>query len=287
MNLGDWLGYMKTLPNKEDATISDVFTSNDDDYELEAVTDGFFSMPYNNTTSSNLIFNDAYTNFGIGNTNPQHKLDVGGNIGLTGTLIVKGNSINDSGSIKLNCELNTHYVELKAPSHSDFSGDITYVLPSLPSANDKVLTSDVSGNLEWVDKTIPINAGTNIVIDANNNVNVGQLQDSVYRLNYESLLHPTLTAAATFNHPTINGNDVSSATISNFKYLTENNEHFLIFMSDETSVNTTFDIDFGSSITIERILLVGGGGAGGGGGVYGEDGGEEVEELELNQTLYK
>jgi len=91
MELGDWLGYMKTLPNKKDATISEVFTSNDDDYELEAVTDGFFSMPYNNTTSSNLIFNDAYTNFGIGNTNPQHKLDVDGDIYSSGNIYVNNN----------------------------------------------------------------------------------------------------------------------------------------------------------------------------------------------------
>ena len=31
-------------------------------------------------------------------------------------------------------------------------------------------------------------------------------------------------------------------------------------MSNETSVNTTFNIDFGSGVTIKKILIVGGGG---------------------------
>jgi predicted acyltransferase (DUF342 family) len=85
MELGHWLRYMRTLPNKKDATISDIFRENDEDYELEAATDGFFSE-IRDSTSSNLIFNDDYTNIGIGTTNPLHKLDVTGNIYSSGDI---------------------------------------------------------------------------------------------------------------------------------------------------------------------------------------------------------
>ena len=85
MELGHWLRYMRTLPNKKDATISDIFRENDEDYELEAATDGFFSE-IRDSTSSNLIFNDDYTNIGIGTTNPTNKLEVSGNIYSSGDI---------------------------------------------------------------------------------------------------------------------------------------------------------------------------------------------------------
>ena len=69
------------------------------------------------------------------------------------SIIVQGDSTNGSGSIKLNCEINSHYLELKGPPHSSFSGNITYTLPTLPSTTGKVLTSDTNGNLDWVDQT--------------------------------------------------------------------------------------------------------------------------------------
>ena len=90
MELGHWLRYMKTLPNKKDSTISDIFRENDEDYELEAVTDGFFSE-IRDSTSSNLIFNDDYTNIGIGKTNPSYKLDVSGNIYSSGDIYANNN----------------------------------------------------------------------------------------------------------------------------------------------------------------------------------------------------
>jgi len=90
MELGDWLRYMKTLPNKNNSIISDIFRENDEDYEHEAVTDGLFSE-IRDSTSSNLIFNDDYTNIGIGKTNPLHKLDVSGNIYSSGDIYANNN----------------------------------------------------------------------------------------------------------------------------------------------------------------------------------------------------
>jgi hypothetical protein len=208
-----------------------------------------------------------------------------GNININthgnGNFVIKGNTTKGSGSIKFNCENNNHYVELKAPKHINFSNDITYTLPILPLTINKILTCDLYGNLEWIDN-ITYNEGTNIIIDQNNNINIGQLQDNIYRLNYESLLHPTFSSSSSTSssssssgtHPTVNGYDVTTTTIDYFKYLTNtNNEHFFIFISNEVSLNTTFSIDFGSGVTIKKILLVAGGGGGAGNSSNGGAGG--------------
>ena len=70
-------------------------------------------------------------------------LDPGG----SGVVVVKGNSTRGSGSIKLNCEVNTHGVQIKSPPHSA-NATYTLTLPTtLPSTAGQALTSDTSGNL--------------------------------------------------------------------------------------------------------------------------------------------
>ncbi len=65
------------------------------------------------------------------------------------TLISKGAG-SDSGAIQLNCEQNTHGVKIKGPPHSA-SQSYTLTLPSTAPAVDKMLQSDGSGNLSFVD----------------------------------------------------------------------------------------------------------------------------------------
>ena len=65
------------------------------------------------------------------------------------TLISKGSG-SDSGAIQLNCEVNTHGVKIKGPPHSA-SQSYTLTLPSTAPAADKVLQSDGSGNLSFID----------------------------------------------------------------------------------------------------------------------------------------
>lgn len=70
-------------------------------------------------------------------------LDPGG----SGVVVVKGNSTRGSGAIKLNCEVNTHGVQIKSPPHSA-NATYTLTLPTaLPSSAGQALTSDTSGNL--------------------------------------------------------------------------------------------------------------------------------------------
>jgi len=70
-------------------------------------------------------------------------LDPGG----SGVVVVKGNSTRGSGAIKLNCEVNTHGVQIKSPPHSA-NATYTLTLPTaLPSTTGQALTSDTNGNL--------------------------------------------------------------------------------------------------------------------------------------------
>ena len=65
----------------------------------------------------------------------------------SGVVVVKGNTTRGGGSIKLNCEFNSHGVQIKSPPHSA-NATYTLTLPTaLPSTAGQALTSDTSGNL--------------------------------------------------------------------------------------------------------------------------------------------
>ena len=73
-------------------------------------------------------------------------LDPGG----SGVVVVKGNSTRGSGSIKLNCEANSHGVQIKSPPHSA-NATYTLTLPTaLPSTTGLALSSDTNGNLSFI-----------------------------------------------------------------------------------------------------------------------------------------
>ena len=97
-------------------------------------------------------------------------LDPGG----SGVVVVKGNSTRGSGSIKLNCEANSHGVQIKSPPHSA-NASYTLTLPTaLPSTAGQALSSDTSGNLSFttVDAAFmetPQTLNTSKVIAANTN----------------------------------------------------------------------------------------------------------------------
>jgi len=67
----------------------------------------------------------------------------------TGLVVLKGNT--NSGSIKFNCEANTHGVTLKGPAHSA-GATYTLTLPTTDGTADQVLKTDGSGVLDWTDQ---------------------------------------------------------------------------------------------------------------------------------------
>ena len=100
-------------------------------------------------------------------TTPQ----LGGDLDMNSNFISSGIlGIKNTGSqseIRLYCESsNAHYASLKAPAHADFSGDITFTLPSGYGSNGEVLQSNGSGGTSWVAQTT---AYTNSSVDSHLN----------------------------------------------------------------------------------------------------------------------
>ena len=91
-------------------------------------------------------------------TTPQ----LGGDLDMNSKFISSGIlGIKNTGSqseLRLYCEFNNaHYASIKAPAHADFSGNITYTLPSGYGSNGQVLKTDGSGGTSWVDQTTDTN----------------------------------------------------------------------------------------------------------------------------------
>ena len=72
-------------------------------------------------------------NVGVGTASPSEKLEVVGNIAISGKMRLK-----DSGN---------NYVELKSPT--TIAGTVTFTLPGSLGTNGQVLVTDASGNLSW------------------------------------------------------------------------------------------------------------------------------------------
>lgn len=131
-------------------------------------------------TGDKIFYNT--NNVGIGTANPNEKLEVTGNIALSGRVRLK-----DSGS---------NYVELKSPT--TLGSTVTITLPGSAGLNGQALTSDGSGNLTWstlttdssdiVDGSIvdaDIAAGANIAQSkiAGLSTSLTSIQDSISNLN--------------------------------------------------------------------------------------------------------
>ena len=93
-------------------------------------------------------------------TTPQ----LGGDLDMNSKFISSGIlGIKNTGTqseLRLYCESsNAHYAAIKAPAHSDFSGNITFTLPATDGSANQVLKTDGSGALSWVDQTIALSDG--------------------------------------------------------------------------------------------------------------------------------
>ena len=87
-------------------------------------------------------------------TTPQ----LGGDLDMNSKFISSGVlGVKNQGSqseLQLFCESsNAHYAAIKAPAHSDFSGNITFTLPANYGSANQVLTTDGSGGTSWATAT--------------------------------------------------------------------------------------------------------------------------------------
>ena len=151
LKLNHILSYARTI-NPEYKT-SDIFGDETEDYEQDTAADAW------QINNSKIYLGSEYTNIGIGTNepDPNFKLHIDGNVHTDGTIsaddiTIKGSGDTGSGSIKLNCEYNSHGVVIKGPPHSA-SQSYTLTLPSTAPEASKVLSTDESGKLSWVEQT--------------------------------------------------------------------------------------------------------------------------------------
>jgi len=166
-----------------------------------------FDGSANISLNNNAITNGAgYITDLVSDTTPQ----LGGDLDMNSKFISSGVlGIKNTGSqseLRLYCEVsNAHYASIKAPAHADFSGNITYTLPSGYGSNGQVLKSDGSGGTSWVDQT----TDTNTTYSAGSGLTLTGTTFSVDTLNQNT----TGTAGGLTGTPSITVNQVTAASL--------------------------------------------------------------------------
>ena len=64
-------------------------------------------------------------------------------------VVSKGDGGSVDGSISLNCSQNSHHTKISSASHSSYSGNLNFVLPSSHGTNGQFMKTDGSGNLSF------------------------------------------------------------------------------------------------------------------------------------------
>ena len=82
LTLKDWEKYLKIKYPQNNLFVTDLFESTTD-YDLDATTDAWIE-----SMNKNIIINNYYNNIGIGVENPNKKIDINGDINLTGSIYV-------------------------------------------------------------------------------------------------------------------------------------------------------------------------------------------------------
>ena len=88
-----------------------------------------------------------------GNTEIEPKMPISGGtftgpVNFANDAIIKGNAVDGSGKLTLNCENNSHGIHIKGPPHSA-GANYTLTLPNDTGTNGQVLTTNGSGVSSW------------------------------------------------------------------------------------------------------------------------------------------
>ena len=89
-----------------------------------------------------------------------------GAVNFDDNVVIKGDTTNGSGKLTLNCENNSHGVNIKGPPHSA-GATYTLTLPDDTGTNGQSLTTDGSGGLSWSSVSAPVasvNGNTGTVV---------------------------------------------------------------------------------------------------------------------------
>ena len=185
----------------------------------------------------------------ISATDKNINIDPAGN----GDFVIKGNATRGSGSIKLNCENNSHGIKIKGPPHSA-GASYTLTLPDNVGTANQLLSTDGSGSLSFI---TPASSYTNSDVTALLNSGVS---GGIVSLN-DLTVHGNLTSIST-------GDPVIVPIVP----INDNGNFKTVIFENTGNNESIYDITF-SSDTICDILIVAGGGSGGqyGGGGGGGD----------------
>jgi len=93
------------------------------------------------------------TNIATNATNIATKMPLAGGtftgaVNFDDNVVIKGDSTNGSGKLTLNCENNSHGVNIKGPPHSA-GASYTLILPNNTGTNGQALLTNGSGALSW------------------------------------------------------------------------------------------------------------------------------------------
>jgi hypothetical protein len=136
---------------------------------VEAATDSNVFTDADHTKLNGIAAN---ANVGITDLVSDSSPQLGGDLDMNSNFISSGIlGIKNQGAqseVRLYCESNNaHYAGIKAPAHADFSGNLSFTLPSGYGSNGEVLQSNGSGGTSWVAQTT---AYTNSSVDSHLNV---------------------------------------------------------------------------------------------------------------------
>ena len=193
--------------------------------------DGSANIALNN----NAITNGAgYIADLVSDSSPQ----LGGDLDMNSRSISSGIlNIKNTGSqseVRLYCEVsNAHYISLKAPAHSTYSGNLTYTLPPTVT-NGYFLQTNASGVLSWAAVDLTALSATNLTS--------GTIPDA----RFPSTL-PAVNGSALTN---LNGSNIASGTVAAARVATLNQD-----TTGTAAIATTVTVADESSDTSCNVLF--------------------------------
>nr|BAR17967.1 hypothetical protein [uncultured Mediterranean phage uvMED] len=149
------------------------------------------------------------------------------------SLEAKGDGSSQDGYIQLNCSQNSHGIKLKSPNHASNSS-YTLTFPATDPATDKMLQTDSSGNLSFVDAPSGglVYVGGGSTTSDVSNITIDNVFTSTYK-NYLVIGEYTGDGGGAYARFQFRTGGSSGSTLSAGEY----NYHFIRFNADSDSTN--------------------------------------------------